>query len=401
MNQTSDTVIKVSNIYKDFKLPHEKSTTIKSAFVNILKGKRNRSISVQHALKDISFEIRKGEFFGIVGRNGSGKSTLLKILAGIYQPSRGSVSSNGKLVPFIELGVGFNPELSGRENVYLNGSLLGFNKSQIDSMYNNIVEFAELEKFMDQKLKNYSSGMQVRLAFSMAVRAEADILLVDEVLAVGDADFQRKCFKYFRELKKNKKTVVFVTHDMNSVIEYCDKALLINDSIVTTIGSPRRVATEYQKMFIENDSVKEAQEEIDLDGKRWGTRGAEYVDINANIKGDYLRVNANIRARQDLADIYIGVHVSAQDGAEIMATNNRLIGEPDIKKIKKGDVVNIEWNILNIFNDGTYHVSLTMIDDAVGTLDWYTDAQKFTVKREQRSTTNVFPPTNLTVREVL
>ena len=175
MNKTADdtTAIKVDHVYKDFYLPHDKSNSIKSAALNILKKKSRQPGETQHALSNINFDIKKGEFFGIVGRNGSGKSTLLKILAEIYAPSKGSVQRDGRLVPFIELGVGFNPELTGRENVYLNGALLGFTTKQVDSMYDEIVKFAELEKFMDQKLKNYSSGMQVRLAFSVATRAEA------------------------------------------------------------------------------------------------------------------------------------------------------------------------------------------------------------------------------------
>ena len=206
--------ISVKNVSKNFRLPHEKADSIKSVFVNPF-NKNRKKFEVQHALRDISFDIPKGEFFGIVGRNGSGKSTLLKIIAGIYQPNKGSVTVNGRLVPFIELGVGFNPELTGRENVYLNGALMGFSEKEVDAKYKAIVDFAELERFMDQKLKNYSSSMQVRLAFSVAtVLAESDVLLIDEVLAVGDADFQRKCFEYFKKLKKDKKTVIFVSHDM-------------------------------------------------------------------------------------------------------------------------------------------------------------------------------------------
>ena len=203
---SNEIAISVKNVSKNFQLPHEKVDSIKSAFVRPFR--RKTGVEVQHALKNISFDVKKGEFFGIVGRNGSGKSTLLKIIAGIYEPTDGTITKNGKLVPFIELGVGFNPELTGRENVYLNGALLGFTKKEVDANYDSIVEFAELERFMDQKLKNYSSGMQVRLAFAVATKAQAEILLVDEVLAVGDADFQRKCFDYFRELKKNKTTVV-------------------------------------------------------------------------------------------------------------------------------------------------------------------------------------------------
>src|SRR5665213_1132769 len=178
----NEIVIKVENVSKNFVLPHERAGSVKGVFTSMF-SKATKKNETLNALKDISFEIKKGEFFGIVGRNGSGKSTLLKILAGIYQPTEGKVSTTGKLVPFIELGVGFNPELTGRDNVYLNGAILGFSTKEVEAMYDEIVAFAELERFMDQKLKNYSSGMQVRLAFSMAVRSEADILLIDDVLA--------------------------------------------------------------------------------------------------------------------------------------------------------------------------------------------------------------------------
>jgi len=195
MSKKNDVAVKVSQLSKSFKLPHEKNTSIKNFVTNPLKKRR---FEKQEVLNGINFEIKKGEFFGIVGRNGSGKSTLLKLLAGIYSPNNGQGRVNGKLTPFIELGVGFNPELTGQENVFLNGALLGFNRIEMNEMYDEIVEFAELERFMDQKLKNYSSGMQVRLAFSIAIRANSDILVLDEVLAVGDYNFQQKCFEYFQ-----------------------------------------------------------------------------------------------------------------------------------------------------------------------------------------------------------
>ena len=180
-----------------------------------------------------------------MGRNGSGKSTLLKIISQIYVPEKGSVTVNGKLVSFIELGVGFNPELTGRENVYMNGALLGFTPKEIDAMYDDIVDFAELHEFMNQKLKNYSSGMQVRLAFSVAIKAQGDILILDEVLAVGDEAFQRKCNDYFMERKKSGKTTILVTHDMAAVKKYCNKAVLIEKGLVKALGSPEDVANQY------------------------------------------------------------------------------------------------------------------------------------------------------------
>lgn len=243
----SKVAISVQGVSKSFKLPHEKQSSVKSLFVNLFRGKR--TYERQQVLKNISLDIEEGEFFGIVGRNGGGKSTLLKLLAGVYSPDSGHIQVNGKLTPFIELGVGFNPELSGRENIYLNGALLGFSNKQMDAMYDDIVAFAELSKFMDQKLKNYSSGMQVRLAFSIAIRAQTDILLLDEVLAVGDAAFQQKCFDYFEELKREKKTVVLVTHDMGAVKRFCSKAIYIKEGKIIHQGSP----TEVAEIYIENN----------------------------------------------------------------------------------------------------------------------------------------------------
>ena len=197
---TDNIAIEVNKVSKIFKLPHEKQTSLKGTLIDLLRG-GGRSYEEQRALKNVSFSVKEGEFFGVVGRNGSGKSTLLKMLAGIYSPTQGNIQINGRLTPFIELGVGFNQELTGRENVFLNGALLGFSRKEMQLMYQEIVEFAELERFMDQKLKNYSTGMQVRLAFSISVRAKSDILLIDEVLAVGDISFQNKCLDYFQQLR--------------------------------------------------------------------------------------------------------------------------------------------------------------------------------------------------------
>ena len=239
-------VISVKNLHKSFKLPTERAWGLKQAIFNRLRGVKGYKI--QKVLDDISFDVHKNEFIGIVGRNGSGKSTLLKTLAKIYFPEKGSVTINGTLVPFIELGVGFNPELSGRENIYLNGALLGFSNKEMDAMYDEIVDFAELREFMDQKLKNYSSGMQVRLAFSIAIRAKGDILLLDEVLAVGDAAFQQKCNDYFAHTKGNQ-TVVLVTHSMANVRKYCTRAILIENGKIALEGDPDTVAKAYTNLW--------------------------------------------------------------------------------------------------------------------------------------------------------
>ncbi len=246
-----DVAIRVDGVYKEFKLPHEKHSSIKGNLINIFRKKS--SVERQKVLKNTSFEIKKGEFFGIVGRNGSGKSTLLKLLAGIYSPDKGHINLSGKLTPFIELGVGFNPELTGRENVFLNGALLGFDRKQMLKMYDDIVDFAEIEQFMDQKLKNYSSGMQVRLAFSIAIRAQSDILLIDEVLAVGDALFQKKCFEYFTKLRRERRTVVFVSHDTESLLRFCDRGVLINNGNVVSLGNIEDVVDEYKQILMQDD----------------------------------------------------------------------------------------------------------------------------------------------------
>lgn len=239
--------LKVEHVEKNFRLPKEHSNEIKQVFINWTRG--IKGYTVQEVLKDITFTVYQGDFFGIVGRNGSGKSTLLKVIAGIYQANGGTVTINGRLVSFIELGVGFNQELTGRENVYLNGAMMGFTRKQIDAMYDDIVNFAELHDFMDQKLKNYSSGMQVRLAFSVAIKAEGDILVLDEVLAVGDEAFQNKCSNYFSEAKKQGKTIVLVTHDMSAVRKYCNKAILIDEGKIAKQGDPKKVAARYSEIL--------------------------------------------------------------------------------------------------------------------------------------------------------
>ncbi len=275
--------ISVKNVSKTFKIPHEKVSSLRGAAVNAFK--RNKGFEEFKALDDVSFEVKKGEFFGIIGRNGSGKSTLLKILAGIYQPDKnekikneavypvksrllsrakhltGGVKINGRISPFLELGIGFNPELSGRDNVYLNATVLGMSKKEIDKKFDSIVAFSELERFIDQKLKNYSSGMQVRLAFSVSIHANREILLMDEVLAVGDSNFQSKCLEEFNKYKEMGKTVILVSHDIATVQRYCDRAMLVRNGKIVKIGKADEVgdAYIYENMADEEKRMSEEQ----------------------------------------------------------------------------------------------------------------------------------------------
>ena len=268
--------VKVDHVSKDFRLPTEATQSLRTALVNRFRG--IKGYREQHVLKDISFDVYKGDFFGIVGRNGSGKSTLLKIISQIYVPEKGTVTVDGKMVSFIELGVGFNPELTGRENVYMNGAMLGFTTEEIDAMYGDIVEFAELEYFMNQKLKNYSSGMQVRLAFSVAIKAQGDVLILDEVLAVGDEAFQRKCNDYFMERKASGKTTILVTHDMGAVKKYCNRAVLIEDGLVKAYGDPEDVANQYSFDNAVSSAPQEVMTEEDDETEKEEKKVEPYVD---------------------------------------------------------------------------------------------------------------------------
>jgi len=237
----------VDNISKKFRIPHEKKTTVFQNIIGLVK--RQFSYEEFWALKDVSFEVNKGEALGIIGKNGSGKSTLLKILAMVLYPDSGSVSLDGKVASFLELGVGFQPELTARENVYIYSSILGLSRKQVNKVYDDILDFAELKKFETMKLKNFSSGMYLRLAFSTAIHATPDTMLIDEVFAVGDEAFQKKCRDKMNQFKAEGKTIVFVSHAMNSVKELCQRSILFNEGRIVTIGDTEKVINDYRAML--------------------------------------------------------------------------------------------------------------------------------------------------------
>jgi ABC-2 type transport system ATP-binding protein len=374
-----ETVIRIDNVSKDFMLPHEKIGSVKGLFMSMAMMNKQEK-EVQHALKNISLDIKKGEFFGIVGRNGSGKSTLLKILAGIYQPTSGRTEVHGKLVPFIELGVGFNPELTGRENVFLNGAMLGFSTNEVEEMYDDIVSFAELEKFMDQKLKNYSSGMQVRLAFSMATRAKADILLIDEVLAVGDADFQRKCFNYFSQLKDEKTTVVFISHDMSAVREYCDRAALIDNNEVVSVGDTDDIAQQYLRLFMADNISTNVH---DGGESRWGDQAIAISRVKAGTVKKEVQITIDIEAREDFKSPIVGFRIRDAAGNEVTGTNTKQ-EKQTLDNLKQGETMHLEWTMPNILRDGEYFVDVALqYPDEITVADWWNSAVKFQVAKER------------------
>lgn len=353
-----DVAISVAGVSKAFMLPHEKKPSIKSLFVSMFHAKR--FYERQQVLKNISFEVKKGDFFGIVGRNGSGKSTLLKLLAGIYTPDEGQIQINGKLTPFIELGVGFNPELTGKENVFLNGALLGFNREEMAAMYEEIVEFAELEKFMDQKLKNYSSGMQVRLAFSIAIRANTDILVLDEVLAVGDESFQRKCNDYFAKIRKDKnKTIILVTHSMGALQKYCNKAIMLRNGEILASGNPEDVSNEYsiENLTTGRASAKETENNSIIQDLRVeaGPRGLIRQNTEVTVRISY-RVKTKIPTR---------VKLSAHD-----IDRNMPLFASDSPLIQDEKVCVILRTKLSSINDTNLKISVSIRNEKFEVLDF-------------------------------
>lgn len=370
-SKQAETAIKVAHLHKEFLLPHQRKTSIKQAFVNI--GRKNYKTR-QKVLDGIDFEIKKGEFFGIVGRNGSGKSTLLKILAGVYHPSAGSVHINGELTPFIELGVGFNPELSGRDNVYLNGALLGFSRKDMDAMYDEIVAFSELDQFMDQKLKNYSSGMQVRLAFSIAIKAHNDILIFDEVLAVGDEAFQQKCIDVFEQYKANKQTVILVTHDMETVRRFCTRAMLVDKGKIVEIGNPRKVAEIYSRL--NQDSIDKDVEQANQKERKSNLKAT--ILSSAGKKKQSFAVGEPMTVKIEWTKLpameSLGVNIFKESGEHITGVNTRF---SKLKKWQDKQEVLVDFD-LNIAK-GKYYLLIEAFRKEGEVIDSILEGPQFSV----------------------
>ena len=363
----NDIAIQVKNVSKQFRVPHRKVDSVRNAFVNIFAPNRYEEFD---ALKDISFEVKKGEFLGIIGRNGAGKSTLLKTLAGIYKPDTGSITINGRISPFLELGIGFNPELSGRDNVYLNATVLGLSKEEIDAKFDEIVRFAELEDFIDQQLKNYSSGMQVRLAFSVSIHANRDILLMDEVLAVGDTSFQQKCLDVFRGYKEQGKTVILVTHSMDTVRQYCDRAILFHKGELIESGDVGEICEEYiiRNLINSSDELleREGREEgyaSDFCNKDVEIKKVEFLDEEKKIKtvfqpGDTMFIRVNFQINKKISLLNFGLGIYNKDNFHYCGFSTIRDKVNTEKCIKKGYY---DLCLKNIpFNNGEYYLKLNI-----------------------------------------
>jgi lipopolysaccharide transport system ATP-binding protein len=317
--------ISVSGVGKSFVLPHEKRETLREW---VASGFRRMSYDRFDALRDVSFEVEAGSCFGIIGRNGSGKSTLLKILAGIFPANEGTVAVRGRISPFLELGVGFNPDLSARDNVYLNAAVLGLRKAEIDAAFDEIIAFAELERFVDQRLKNFSSGMHVRLAFSVAIKARADVYLMDEVLAVGDLAFQQKCFDVFRRFRHEGRTIVLVSHDLASIRNYCERTLYLKDGEVVALGPTAEVLDRY---VYEDRAVALPQAPLGTDaaGIRSPVRvvGARVLDRAGRpqrqlVSGDAMAIELDYAADSGAANAVLELTLSDPRGAVLFTVDS-------------------------------------------------------------------------------
>ncbi len=374
----------VENISKSFKIPEERSHTLKERALHPLRRTREEEFQ---ALKDISFSTAPGEFFGIVGRNGSGKSTLLKCLAGIYRTDNGRIWRNGRMSTFIELGVGFNPDLAAYDNVALNGIMLGLSPREARSRYDAVIEFAELEEFQELKLKNYSSGMSVRLAFSVAIQVDAEILLIDEVLAVGDAAFQQKCFDVFIRMREEGRTIVFVTHDMGAVTRFCHRAMLLERGEMVTIGDPEEVADRYLEIAFGRDI---GYDDYEVATPRMGDGAARVSEVwlgddraeklAVAPQSEPLTLNVLVRFNEFVRDPEVSVSLfNEQRQPVVVATTSH--DDDESGGFQEGELAVFSFSMHNMLAPGRYHpmVTITRRGEGLDVIDRFTREMSFVV----------------------
>jgi ABC-type polysaccharide/polyol phosphate transport system ATPase subunit len=375
----SDPAITVSGVWKNFRLYHEKNQHLKAA---VLRGRRARYEEFW-ALKGVDLEIPHGATFGLIGSNGSGKSTLLKCLARILYPNKGSVSVSGRLCALLELGSGFHPELSGRENVYLNGAILGMSKRDVEARFDEIVEFAGLEKFIDTPVKNYSNGMQLRLGFSIASHVDPEILLIDEVLAVGDQAFQRKCGEKIESFRTEGRTIVIVSHGLASILQLCDNAAWLEKGEIRRIGPSPDVVAEYT-----GDSLATSEREESEIGSRWGNGAATINEIRlindssvttrSFTTGQTMRIEVDYTANRKLEETVFSLRFTSLHGTEVWAANSKRRRE-FIHHLKPSGTVVIEVPDLPLL-EGSYDITAIITDATEKRVyDWWDRRIRFDV----------------------
>jgi ABC-type polysaccharide/polyol phosphate transport system ATPase subunit len=374
-------------INKTFKIPEERSHTLKERALHPLRRSREEELK---ALKALSFSVAPGEFFGIVGRNGSGKSTLLKCLAGIYKTDEGRIWRNGRMSTFIELGVGFNPDLAAYDNVALNGIMLGLSPREARSRYDKVIEFAELEEFQELKLKNYSSGMHVRLAFSVAIQVDAEILLIDEVLAVGDAAFQQKCFDVFIRMREEGRTIVFVTHDMSAVTRFCHRAMLLERGEMVMIGDPEDVADRYLELAFGREVDYGDYDDYEVATPRMGDGAARVSEVwlgddraekrAVAPQSEPLTLNVLVRFNEHVRDPAVSVTLfNEQRQPVVVATTTG--DDEQTGGFQEGELVVFSFSMHNMLAPGRYHpmVTITRRGEGLDVIDRFTRDMSFVV----------------------
>lgn len=397
---SSDKAVEVKDVVKNFKVFKDKGYTMKE----LVLFKARRQFEKREVLKGISFSVKKGEAVGIIGQNGCGKSTTLKLLTKIIYPDSGSIHIAGRVSSLLELGAGFHPDMTGRQNIYTNASIFGLNRAEIDARISDIIAFSELEEFIDNPVRTYSSGMYMRLAFAVAINVDADVLLIDEILAVGDANFQTKCFNRLKEIKKKGTTIIIVSHSLGQIEQICEKSIWIEKGRIKEEGTPREVHAKYlefmENLYISNvkkeagrkkenankDSDAAGEEDFSMEGRR----GNGYIrikdvvlrDREGNSKttfktGENLKIEVSYKINKKISNVMLGMEIIRDDGISCYGTNT-IIDNIEISELERDGKFCFDIGELELLN-GNYFIDVTINQDTNVSADFYRDAKRFQV----------------------
>lgn len=387
----NDIAIEVRNVTKSFKVYLDKGAQLKE---RLLFRKRSR-YEERKVLRGISFDVKRGEAIGLIGHNGCGKSTTLKLLTRIMYPDEGTIKLKGRVSSLIELGAGFHPDMSGRENIYTNAAIFGLTKKEIDARINEIVEFSELAEFIDNPVRTYSSGMYMRLAFSVAINVDADVLLIDEILAVGDANFQTKCFNKLKEIKAQGTTIVIVSHALGQIEQICDRAIWIHEGLIRAEGPPKEIDLEYldymsRKMQEKNKSEEDSSDtepSEDEAGKRWGSGevrirkvrsfSADGSEQNVFRTGEDIRLTIDYTVKKPVKDAVFGFGVFDMNGVQCYGTNTRIDKQPDINISESGTAEILLRNIELL--GGEYNIDIAIEQGEGIPIDYFRQAYRIQI----------------------